>query len=117
QLGNTVNYGGSASGSNVNIKVLDANHAVFKTPKSITIPVSQLLTLFTANATFQGFHAAALPVANVLFISQDPVSPTYYPISYENNKYGIFGYYGSPVDMTQAGKDFLVNLVYFTGKF
>lgn len=96
------------------IKVIDPASVLYTKPKVITIPASNMLDLYSAGTPSVELHVPG--VTTVQLIGNDPLSgPSYYPVCFEGNKYGGFGFYGSVNNMTQTGKDFLVNFSYYVG--
>jgi hypothetical protein len=116
KLNNIVNYGVCAgSGSSLaSITVTDPSSSIYKSPKAISIPAGNQLNIFSNPSFTQSFGTSG-PVANVLLIGKEAPVSNSYPVAFEQNKYGIFGFYNNVNSMTATGKDFMVNLVYYVG--
>lgn len=97
--------------------VLDSSQAIYKSPKQINIPSTMQLDIFDQPTAGQGFNCQQLAnYPNVNVITQGMVSrSTDFPVTFESGRYGFFGYYNNVNTMTQAGKDFMVNLTYYVG--
>jgi hypothetical protein len=115
KLNNTVNYGACAGSNTASIIVTDPLATIYKSPKAISIPAGNQLNIFTSPSYGQSFGTAITPVPNVVLIGKEAPVSNYYPVAFEQNKYGIFGFYNNVNSMTAAGKDFMVNLVYYVG--
>ncbi len=117
QIKTTVCWQNAASNNLAAFNVTDASAVIYKQPKTITIPANHQLTIFSANSKVISFYAPFVPVSNVVLIGQEPgaTNANYYPVTLENNKYGLFGFYPNVNTMTATGKDFFINLVYYVG--
>ena len=117
KMGNVVNYGNCASGDVASFMVNDESSSIYKSPKNISAANAMLLNIFKTASPSQMFYAPVTPVNNVVLIGKQPQSPSaYYPVGAENDHYTFFGFYNNVDAMTSTGKDFMVNLVYYTGK-
>jgi hypothetical protein len=115
KLNNIVNYGVCASSSLASVIVTDPSSTIYKSPKEIAIPAGNQLTIFSSPSYSQNFGTAGAPVANVVLIGKETPASNYYPVAFEKNRYGIFGFSDNVNSMTATGKDFMVNLVYYVG--
>ncbi len=113
----TVNWGSSAGNLLTFFKATDPTNAIYKQPKTITIGADSLVTIYSAASKVSSFYVKSTPVNNVTLLGReaDFSASKYYPITLANTKYVTFGFYDNTDKMTAAGKDFFVNLVYYTG--
>ncbi len=117
KLQNTVNWGGCATGSTSSITALDSLSTLYKSPKTISLPANNQLVIYASAMNAQGLYVPVQPVAGVKMIARFPLSNVYMPVCFEKSRYGMFGFYGNFNSLTQAGKDFLVNLAFYVGNF
>ena len=115
-MGDTVNWGGSAGNILTSFLVVDSSLSLYKTPKAISIPANQQLTIYTNPSKLASFYVKSTPVHNVLLMGEedDIGNSKYYPISVDSVKFVDFGFYANMDAMTPTGKDFFVNLVFYT---
>jgi hypothetical protein len=114
-----VNWSNTSGGTRpITMIAVDSANPVYKTPKKIIIPANRQITLFNQGSFGEAFYAAAwINVSSVEEIGQASSSNSNeYSVTFEKNKWGFFGYYDNVNAMTQAGKDFMVNLSYYIGK-
>jgi len=119
QLGLVVNYGSTATFTGATmLYIVDSSLSLFKSPKKLAISASLQLQVFNAGATVDGFYAASyynLSSVQMLVLASTS-SAKHFSVTVEKGQYGFFGYYDNVNAMTQAGKDFMVNLTYYVGK-
>lgn len=117
KLNNNVSWGHTAWGiQTTSILVMDPSGTLYKTPKTISIPVNNQLDIYTSPVIGAGLYSSTPPsYTDVALIGRYVNYPTYYPVCFEKGKYGAFGFFGNINAMTPAGKDFLVNLSFYVG--
>lgn len=98
--------------------VLDKTSPIYQTPKTIPLPApGKELTLYTKKLIYNAIWDPKRQLPDVKMIGHCTFDSRYYTITYEKKRYTIFGFSNGIKLMTKTGKDFLVNLTYFTGKF
>ena len=116
KLNFSVNWDNSAVGSTASMIVLNGAANVYKSPKTIIVPANSQLDLYNSTSGVVAVHFT-FPNSAVELIGGLPApSFTYTPVNFESNRIGSFGYYSNINNMTQTGKDFMVNLSYYVGK-
>ena len=119
KIGNTTNYLKSASFYDNKFFVADKSSVMYKKPFVISVPASTpAVTLYSANVLSTGLsvHVGEAPLS-VSLLGKFGVAPEYYPFTFEKNRYVNFGFSKGVAAMTQDGKNFMVNLVYYLGNF
>lgn len=117
KIGNAANWGNSGQFNETALYVKDITSNLYKKPKAIAITLAKTIILYSAPATGAGQLAPSGTIAGVNLMGSLAGHQTYYPLSYEKNRYTIYGFDKGVTSMTQTGKDFMVNLVYFSGNF
>lgn len=115
KLSLTVNWNFSAGTISTDMLVVNAASAIYKSPKTISIPANNQLNFYSAASSVEGFNIQNT-TASIELIGKDPVNTNYTPVNFEGTRYGTFGYFNNINTMTQTGKDFVVNLSYYVGK-
>jgi len=111
----TVNWNSSATETSSDMLVLNPASAIYKSPKTISVPANNKLNFYSASNNTVAFFTL-LTTASIELIGKNPLSPEFSPVNYEGSRYGTFGYTSNMNNMTQTGKDFVVNLSYYVGK-
>lgn len=115
KMGNRVAWGGCAVASaQVSCIVTDSSSSIYKSPKAITIPAGNALPVYSSPNSMVCFFAPVPSAVNVTLIGR-LTNTSYYPVCFEKNRYGMFGFTGNFSTLTQTGKDFLVNISYYVG--
>jgi hypothetical protein len=117
KLNNNVRWGNTSAGYlTTSFKVMDSTSKVYKTPKLISIPSNNQLDIYSSPVISAGEYSPAIPLYNdVVLMGGYAIYPNYYPVCFEKGRYGAFGFYGKINTMTNAGKDFMVNLAFYVG--
>ena len=111
ELGLTHDWGSSAIGSATSVMAEDLAHPVFNSPNAVADPA----TIFTSSQSAVGFYTP-INDGTVEIIGRNPSNTNYAPITVQLERYGFWGYAGSPDDWTQDGANLFENLiVYLTG--
>ncbi len=111
ELGLTHDWGSSAIGSATSVMAEDLAHPVFNSPNA----VADEATIFTSSQSEVAFYVPYND-GTVEIIGRDPSYTNYAPITVQLERYGFWGYAGSPDDWTQDGANLFENLiVYLTG--
>ncbi len=113
KLGLNIGYPYGAHGSYNQIYVVDSGHQVFNSPTTISIPTDRIITLYTSTSQGVVIYFPS-PIVGVTGIGRSVSSTTHYLIITESppgKLYALWGFTGSPVSMTQTGKDLFVNIV------
>lgn len=92
---------------------------LYKNIYVISVPTSTpAVTLYAVGVFASGFLSPEGETpANVSLLGKFSTAPNYYPLTFEKNRYMNFGFSKGVKNMTQDGKNFMVNLVYYTGGF
>lgn len=96
------------SGNKNEILVVDPNHRIFTTPDTINIPPDGIIQLYTTTSHL-GINFPSIPLG-VVALGRETDDANYYPLAIEDNKYVFWGFNNPPSDMTQTGKDLLLNI-------
>ena len=101
-----------AHGSENRIYAVDTSHTIFNTPNAITIPVDNLIELYTTSVGVVHIYLWPSIPPDVVTLGRHATDTGYYPLVQQGEIYLLWGFHASPDDMTQAGKDLFVNVVY-----
>jgi hypothetical protein len=94
--------------------VVNASHQIFNNPTTITIPADGILNLYTLSPSILNIHMRSSATQGITLLGRNANQTGYYPIISQttpNRLYALWGFPGSPADMTQTGKDLFVNLI------
>jgi hypothetical protein len=114
--GNIINWEQSEQYNETSIVVTDPASTVFSRPKTIVVDVNtKRVALFNAAGLMAAQYVPTITLANVSIIGRNALNFNYVPVALESNRYGFFAFYNGVNNMTQAGKDFMVNYTYYVG--
>ena len=91
-------------------RVVNATSAIFTHPTSITIPADGIIQLYNSN-TIDVDIGVPSPIAGVTLLGSQVTNSSYYPLIMEGTRYFLWGFGGSPSNMTQTGKNLFANVV------
>ena len=112
-LGLMTNYGQSWFGNSNSIYVMDTTHPVFNKPKSIFIPASKIIQLYSSTDNELAVYLPTIP-SNVIVLGMESATDgNHYSFTLENSKYVHWGFTAAPASMTEVGKDLFINTVNF----
>jgi len=100
---------GYAQGSHVNgdsIYVLQPTHQIFTGPNAITIPADSHLKIYTSNTP-----AVTYPVSSHEVFARYNNRGEQFIMIRESNRYFIWGFDGSPNNLTNDGKNLMLNII------
>lgn len=117
KIGNVAQWNISGQFDEKDILVKDQTSNLYKLPKAIAISAGQTVSLYPVPSPGAGAYTATGALAGVTLMASFSSQHLYNPIAHEQNRYTIFGFFKGVNSMTAAGKDFMVNLVYFSGSF
>jgi hypothetical protein len=110
EMGLSINWGGSAvSTSETTLYVLQPSHAVFKQPKSISVPGNRLIQVYGSAVDTVEPYAPNLP-GSVSRITRDNNNSNYMTLC-QQGQHILWSYAGGPDKMTANGKALFVNVV------
>jgi hypothetical protein len=69
--------------------------------------------MYDSNGGFSAVYLPA-PIDGVVALGRQSNNDTHYTIIMQDSRYILWGYYGSPANMTERGKKVFVNTVNFT---
>ena len=115
KIGNIANWINSGQFNETAIYVKDKTSNLYKKPKVITITAAQTIVLYTVPALGAGQYLPMGTLPGVTLMGSLAGQQNYYPLTYEQNRYTVLGFDKGVNSMTADGKDFMVNLVYFSG--
>jgi hypothetical protein len=96
-------------------RVVNATSAIFTHPINITVPADGIIQLYNSNILDVEIYVPS-PIAGVTLLGQEVISSVHYPLVMEGTRYFLWGFVGSPSNMTQTGKNLFANIVsYLTG--
>ncbi len=96
-------------GDGGSIYAIDADGLLFSTPYPIDIPENGVMQLYTVTG-----HVILYlwPVPETVTVLAGSVgNPGYYPLALEHDRYVLWGFTESPLNMTQEGKRLFINVV------
>ncbi len=99
------------SGTENTMYVDNASLTVFNSPNKITVNTGDSLRLFSVAASASPAKMIYVPTPTASIEGLLRYRPLYYSVLRQNGKYTFWGFSLSPASMTQAGKDFFVNVV------
>jgi hypothetical protein len=108
-----IGYPNGGHGDNYQIYVVNASHQIFNNPTTISIPTGKILDLYTSSNDVS-IYMWPSPAEGVTYLGRMSDQDGYYPIISQttpSRHYALWGFTGSPTDMTQTGKDLFVNMV------
>lgn len=116
KLGNIVNQQNSATFTDKGFWVSNKTSPLYKQPYVITIPTStpQVVVYKTAVGA-AGTYGPDITSSEVTLFGRFVVNNNYYPVSTETKRYATFGFFEGVENMTTDGRNFMVNLAYYTG--
>ncbi|MES2776949.1 MAG: hypothetical protein V4722_22420 [Bacteroidota bacterium] len=116
KIGNTSRYGNAAQWNDKGFLVGDNTSKLYTTPKRIDIPASSAgIHLYNTAVPGCGQHIAPGSILNGnIYVGKFFTAADYYPVTVERNRYMNFGFQKGVSEMNQTGKDFIVNLCYYT---
>gem|GEM_PF-2659600 len=118
KLGNDANWDNAGQFNETSFSVTDKTAAYLITPYVIAIPTSTpAVTLYPTAGMASGQQAPSGVLNNNILIGKFWTASTYYPVTLEKNQYMVFGFHSGVQNMTTNGRNFIVNLCYFMGKF
>jgi len=117
KISNLANWINTGQFTETAIYVKDKTSNLYKKPKAITITAAQTIVLYTIPTLGAGQYLPMGTLPGVTLMGSLAGQQNYYPLTYEQNRYTVFGFDKGVNSMTAAGKDFMVNLVYFSGNF
>lgn len=117
KIGNIAQWDNCGQFNEKEMYVTDKLSSLYKKPNIISVSANETISLYTVASLGAAQHIPSAVQPGVALMGAFPGHQAYYPLSYEKNRYTVFGYYKGVNSMTPAGKDFIVNLVYFSGKF
>ena len=96
--------------------VVNDTSTIFTYPISITIPADGIIQLYDSNVWGMDIYVPN-PIAGVTLLGQEVgVDSPHYPLIMNGSRYFLWGFSGSPSNMTQTGKNLFANVVsYLTG--
>jgi hypothetical protein len=112
RLGLSTGHGNGWHGDVNAIYVVDPSSSLFNTPHPIVTPQDHLLQLY-ARTKHVGIYLASVP-ESVVTLGREVSDHSHYPLTLEQNRYLLWGFTGSAADMTEVGKDLLVNAAIWT---
>ncbi|MCP4112748.1 MAG: hypothetical protein GY749_45675 [Desulfobacteraceae bacterium] len=87
----------------------DITHPIYNLPDKINIPDDHVVQIYT-DTLHIGIFLSPIP-QNVTVLGREPSDNNHYPLVIENEKYLLWGFTGSPDNMTQTGKSIFINSV------
>ncbi len=116
KLGNTANWSNAAQFSDCGFHASDMTCAVYHQPYAIPVPsTTPSVSLYPAAVLGAGQYAAADTLTNNTLIGNFLLAPQYYPVTFESSRYMTFGFFNGVDHMSPTGRNFMVNLCYYTG--
>jgi parallel beta-helix repeat protein len=116
KLGLSTGYpNGAHSGMDTDLYVEVPDHPIFHTPIDITIPSSNIIQLYTVSGSVEIYLSWVPP--RIVALGRYDVGSDHYPLTLEldpiewNDRFLLWGFTGSPSDMTEVGKDLFINAV------
>jgi len=113
KLGLDIGYPNGGHGDNYQVYVVNASHQIFNSPTAISIPTDKILDLYTSSNDVSIYMWPSL-AEGATFLGRMANQEGYYPLISQVTPCrlcALWGFSGSPGDMTQVGKDLFVNLV------
>lgn len=117
KIGNIAQWDNSGQFNETALYVKDITSNLYKKPKTITLTAAQTIVLYTVPTLGAGQYRPTGILPGVNLIGSLAGQQNYYPLTHEKSRYTVFGFDKGLNKMTPAGKDFMVNLVYFSGSF
>jgi hypothetical protein len=109
ELGLDIGHPHGGHESETRIHVADVAHQIFTSPIMISIPLDNILELYSSTSNVNIY--APSPGPDITLLGRDPDLPDHYPLLQEDLRYVLWGFTASPDDMTQTGKDLFINIV------
>ncbi len=109
EIGEPIGWGSTWVGSNGrDVRVVDADHAVWNSPNDISIPGSQIVTLYGSNSAFVAVHYPS-SISGVTAIGRQSDDATHYQIISKDGQHLLWGFDAPPTAMTSVGRQVFVN--------
>ena len=109
KLGLSNNWAHGATGDGTAMVCVDTSFIIYNSPNNLSIPLNATIDLYTSPSSVGVEYGPSLS-SSVSQIGQ-ATSENYYVITADLEKYWLWGFQDSPVNMTQTGKDLFVNIV------
>jgi parallel beta-helix repeat protein len=109
QLELSIGWPNGHHGSRNNIYVIDPASPLYSSPYSLDVPEDRILQLY-AETEHVGIYLLQLP-EDVIGLGGESRHPTHYPLVLEQNRYLLWGFTESPLNMTEVGKTLFINIV------
>ena len=111
KLGLQTGYPHGRHGPGDQVLAQNTGHEIFHSPKSITIPKGDIITLYNAVSPMVDINLPEIP-KNIVVFGRTVSSTQHYPLTLENGSHLLWGFSLSPVRMTGTGSSLFVNAVH-----
>jgi hypothetical protein len=95
--------------------VLYPTSSIYLSPSVITIPPTNLLTMFSSASGVVANYMNPVPI-NVEVIGEYPGAGGNYTLTIEKWRFMLWGYNGTPSTMTTTGKQMFINSVLYAAQ-
>lgn len=109
----SISFGQSWIGSigDSGVFVENPGHRFWTTPNSISIPATNIPTLYDNNSSFLAVHLPS-PISGITPLGRETDDPVHYPIIMQGNRYLFWGFNDGPANMSSKGKKVFLNAIY-----
>ncbi|MGA1869354.1 MAG: right-handed parallel beta-helix repeat-containing protein [bacterium] len=110
KLGLDIGYGQGWHGAQSSVYALNSAHQIWRTPNKIPIPTNNIVQLYTSpQETVAIYYTTEKP--GVLPLGRQSDNTTHFPLIAQDGHYLLWGYGGSPDDMTISGQSLFLNII------
>ncbi|MGA1825034.1 MAG: right-handed parallel beta-helix repeat-containing protein [bacterium] len=110
KLGLDIGYGQGWHGEQSSVYALNNTHQIWRTPNRISIPTNNIVQLYTTSQETVAIYSPS-EKPGVLPLGRQSDNATHFPLIAQDGRYLLWGYGGSPDDMTLSGQSLFINII------
>jgi len=110
KLSLTIGFGNGAHGNGTDIYVVNTSEPFWSTPNSISIPGSQIITLYNSGSSYVAIYIPS-PVMGIDLIGSENSSANHYQLIQQVGPFFLWGFEDGPGAMNNKGQRLFLNIM------
>jgi hypothetical protein len=111
KLGLSIGWGDGWVGTGTDVKAVNPSYPYWNTPHNVSIPASHVLSLYNNGTGFVAIYQPS-PPQGIDTIALQAGDTNHYALIMQTSQFFLWGFDGSPADMTGKGQRVFANMLY-----